>query len=119
MGGSASCRRCLSRAMLTISRCGCRRPISASIRARSWQRSVSMLRRLMRYSAIKRRSRARRAELRLDVDDDVILFDRDRIRLGDVGPFEQAFAALDRDGKFPEADIVAIAPGLSGADIVL
>src|SRR5579863_3568719 len=58
-------------------------------------------------------------ELLLDVDDDVILFDGDGVGLRDIRALEQGIAAFDRHGEFPEADIVAIAPGLSRADIVL
>ena len=69
-----------------------------------------------RYKKNCRRS-ARRDPVTLQIDDDVIVLDRDLQRLGDVGPLHDAGAGLDvhRVGLHPEA--FGIAVGLPGADV--
>src|SRR5262245_64561500 len=50
------------------------------------------------------------------LDDDIILLHRDRVRLGDIGTLDQVGAALDRDGERARPYRVRIAPGLAGPD---
>src|SRR5205085_5132787 len=65
-------------------------------------------------------TRPKRAALpTLQIEHQIILLDRDREGLGDVGPLHQLRAGLDRDGKLSRAGGIRIAPGLPGADVEL
>src|SRR5262249_20475439 len=55
----------------------------------------------------------------LRLDDDVVVLDADRKRLGDVGAFDQFGARLHLDRILPHADPARIAPRFAGADVEL
>src|SRR5262249_61681184 len=54
-----------------------------------------------------------------ELDDEVILLDRDREGFRDIGPLHQRRPRLDRYLERPRASRVRIAPGLAGADVEL
>src|SRR5262245_65930560 len=54
-----------------------------------------------------------------DVDDEVVLLDRDGEGLGDVRALGQLGAGLDLDRELPRLPGLRIAPGLAGANVEL
>ena len=60
-----------------------------------------------------------RSTCALHLDDEVVLLDRHREGLGDVGTLHQLLARLDRDLELPRPRRFRIAPGLAGADVEL
>src|SRR5262245_12291644 len=53
------------------------------------------------------------------LDDDVVIFDAHRERLGQIGSLDQFGTGLHRHGILPDAQAGRVAPGLAGADIEL
>ena len=77
------------------------------------------LRSHLRMTGERARLLQRSNDASLHLDDDVVLLDRHRKRLGDVRPLHQRLAGLDRDLKLPRPRRFRIAPRLPGADVEL